>query len=157
MQKGRDPMYSKCKQSLYNRWVKDLVRTLWVDWESTDEYDTDIDTATEKKCGRLQQRVMQFQSLMTEQLPGAVIAKVVRELLLPVVVALAEATDVSAVGPGSTMGPGTPVPSEVMPLVLDAEERANEKEAAKQRRLQETFQHATDSVDSKDLDDMQEK
>ncbi len=45
-----------------------------------------------------------------------------------------------------------------MPLVLDVEELVQKKEEAKrQRRLQESFQHLTDSVDSEDFDDMQEK
>ncbi len=31
MQKGWDPLYSKCKQSLYNQWVKDLDKMHWID------------------------------------------------------------------------------------------------------------------------------
>ncbi len=104
--------------------MTDLNRTHWVDWESTDEYDTSVNTAVEKLWVRLQAQVKQLQSLEAEQLPEAVITEVVSQVVPPVVVALAlaEAMYTSRAEPGTTMGPETPAPSEDMPLVLDADE-----------------------------------
>ncbi len=76
MPKGVHMLYSKCKESQFNRWAEDQDQVHWVDWESTDEYDMDIDEEVAKMCGRLQERVMQFQSLASRQPPKEEVAVV---------------------------------------------------------------------------------
>ncbi len=101
-----------------------------------------------------------MQSLEAAQLPAAVIAEVVTQVVAPVVAMtpMPEDMDMSGAGPGTRMGPGTAVQSEDMPVVLNAGERVREwKEERRQIWLQDPFQHPMDSVDSKDLEDMQEK
>ncbi len=124
-------LYSKRKESQFNRWEADKDQVHWVDWESTDEYDMDIDAAAEQMCEKLQECIMRLQSLEAEQLSGAIIAEIVTDVVLPVVVAPAKEMDVSAAGPGATMGPGTPVQLEEMLMVLDAEEREKRQESRK--------------------------
>ncbi len=65
-----------------------------------------------------------MQSLEKVQLLEAVIVEVTTQVVQPVVgtLAAAEAMDMSAVGPGTSMGPGMPVQSEEMLLVLKANE-----------------------------------
>ncbi len=126
MQKNYDRLYLKHKQSMHRRWKSDLDLMHWVHWESTDEYDTDVDATTEELHGTLQARVEQMQSLEAAQLPEAVIAEVVMHVVAPMVATMLtpEDMDMTGAGPGTTsMGPGTPVPSEDMSLVLDADEQ----------------------------------
>ncbi len=67
--------------------------------------------------------------------------------------------DMTVAGPRSMMGPSMAVQLEEMAWVLDPDEQArkDEEEARKQRRLEQQFHHPTDSVDTEDLDDTQEK
>ncbi len=57
MQKGRDALYSRRKQSQYTRWAKDLDQPQWVNWESTSEYDMDVDATVERLHEELRERV----------------------------------------------------------------------------------------------------
>ncbi len=84
MKKGRDLLYSKCKQSGYSWWVKDQGKTPWGEWESTGEYDTEVADMVESLCERLQAQVMQLQNLEIAHLPGSVIAEVVSQVVPPV-------------------------------------------------------------------------
>ncbi len=104
----------------------ELGQPHWVDWESTSEYDTECDKHAMKMTEKLQARVAELQSLEAAQLLEAFIAEVVMQVVQPVVattpILTDMDTDMTGPGPESTMGPGMPVQSEEMPLVLDAEE-----------------------------------
>ncbi len=69
--------------------------------------------------------VMERQSLEAAQLLEAVIAKVITQVVEPVVVTTPTPVDMdmSGAGPETTMGSGMLAQSEEMPLVLDADER----------------------------------
>ncbi len=125
--------------------MKDQSKAPWVKWESTDEYNTEVDGVVKNLCKRLQARVMQLQDLELAQLLGPVIAEVVSQVVPPAAGAPTpagvEVMDMTAAGPGSMMGPDTPVQSEEMPWVLNPDE-----EARKQRWLEQQFHHPTDSV-----------
>ncbi len=104
--------------------------------------------------------VAELQSLEAAQLPGAVLADVMMQVVEPVVAMMMtpEEMDITGVGPEPIMGPGMPVPSEEMLLVLNADERIKQRdEEQKQRWLKDLFQHLMDSVDTEDLDDTTEK
>ncbi len=163
MQQGQNPLYSSCKQSIWCRWKVEPGDPHWVNWESTSEYDTECDEHAVTMTEKLQVRVMELQFLEAAQLPGELIAKVVMQVVQPVVammpIQIDMDTDMTGAGPESTMGPGMPAPSAEMPLVLEAEEqiRQQEDEEWKWRRAEEPFQHPMDSMDSEDLDNTMEK
>ncbi len=96
----------------------------WVNWESTDEYDTDVDTAAQELHKRLQARLQQIQSLEAGQLPEAVVAEIVMQVVesVTVMMPVPEDMDTSGAGPGASMGPGMPVQSKDMPVVLNVDE-----------------------------------
>ncbi len=67
--------------------------------------------------------------------------------------------DMTGAEPESAMGPGMPVHSAEMLLVLDTIERVKQRQDEEQKRrwAEEPFQHPMDSVDTDDLDDTTEK
>ncbi len=54
MQEGQDALYSRRKQSKVQRFQAGPSDAQWVDWESTSEFNTDIDAEVEKLTSRLQ-------------------------------------------------------------------------------------------------------
>ncbi len=111
--------------------MKDQSRSPWGEWESTDEYDTEVDDMVENLCKRLQSQVMQLQNLEIAQLPGSAIAEVVSQVVPPAAGAPTpagvEVMDMTGAGPGSTMGPSMRVQLEEMPWVLNPEQEARKQ------------------------------
>ncbi len=102
----------------------DLAQPHWVDWESTSEFNTDCDTVAVDLTEKLQTHITELQSLEAAQLLGVLVAEVVTQVVPPVVVMTPTLVDMdtTGAGPESTMGPGMPVQSKEMLLVLDADE-----------------------------------
>ncbi len=86
----------------------------WLDWESTSEYDTDIDAEVEKLTNKLQTRVDELRALQEQQLMGEETAQIVTRVVQPMVSTMPDPPvvdmdmTVAEVEPGTTMGPGQP-------------------------------------------------
>ncbi len=69
---------------------------------------------------------MELQALEAAQLLGEAVTKVVMQVVKPVVATTPTPddmdTETAGARPESTMGPGLPAPSPVMPLVFDADD-----------------------------------
>ncbi len=71
------PLYSVRKQSQYQRFSQESVSGRFEDWESTDEYDTNIDEEVAQLTSNLEERVAQVRELEAEQLSGDMTAQIV--------------------------------------------------------------------------------
>ncbi len=159
MQKNQNLLYSSHKQNIWKRWKVELGDPHWVNWESTSELDTDCDAQAVSMTQKLQEHVMELQTLEAAQLPGEAVAEVVMQVVKPVVTMTPVPTDMdmdmTGAMPESMMGPGVPVLSPDMLLVLNTEDqlKQREDEERKQKWAEQAFHHPTDPMDSEDLDD----
>ncbi len=67
----------------------------WEDWESTSEYDTDIDDAVERLTNDLKARVDDLHALQEQQPPQEETAMLVQQVVLPVASGTPEITQLS--------------------------------------------------------------
>ncbi len=111
-------LYSRRKQSQYQRFVMEPEGTRWEDQESTSEYDTDIDDWVEKLTEELQVMVKSLHDLQAQQPSEKETAQLVQQVVLPV----ASGTPVPPMEVDgtsvATMGPGQPATDKNMPDIF---------------------------------------
>ncbi len=178
MQKG-DPLYSRRKQSQYQRFLLDKMSNHFEDWESTSEYDTDIDEDLVHLTGQVQDRITTMRNLEAAQQPVEFVIQEVAAVIsvaVPTTTPVPEAMDVDAGLLAPTMGPGTPVQESEMPEVFgpkgaesadDVELLTDYEDEDEGRRDQRPmaarlspigfFQNLLDPVDEGDFDDEKEE
>ncbi|MCP4676359.1 MAG: hypothetical protein GY854_12780, partial [Deltaproteobacteria bacterium] len=120
-----DALYSKRKQSTITRFMKESTTHQFEDWESTSEYDTDIEEELVRLTTEVGERVQGLQELQAAQLPEDQTAQEVQ--LVVSTVATEQVPDIwakdmevdSTVPPAPTMGPGMAAADTGMPSIFD--------------------------------------
>ncbi len=160
MQKNQHALYSWRKQSQYQRFLMEPEGTRWEDWDSTSEYDTDIDEKVEKLTNNLQVRIDGLHALQEQQPPEEEVAQLVHQVV-PVESVTPALMDVDGALP-ATMGPGRSDAEESMPPVFveteeleELEEDLTEPDEVERQPAQaiSMFLHPQDAVDEGDFDD----
>ncbi len=165
MQEGQDALYSLRMQSKVKRFKQELPDTKWLDWESTSEYDTDIDAEVENLTNKLQTRVDELRALQEQQLMEEETVQLVTWMVQPVVSTMPDPpvvdmhTTVAEAEPETTMGPGQPAKTTEMPTIFTEtgdeqkeREQHEEDEAERAAQFHGHFRHDTEAVDEGDFD-----
>ncbi len=141
MQEGQDVLYSRQKQSKVQCFQVGPSDAQWADWESTSEFDTDINDEVENLTSRLQTQANYLRALQEQQMPDKATAQLVAQVVPPVAVTtpVPPLIDMdmlpAGAAPGTTLGPGQPARGMDMPELFAESE--DEQQAWEQRKEDE--------------------